>query len=312
MFSIIIKMLYCIKGNVSMLKSMTAFGRASADTGTRTVTVEIRSVNSRYLDCAAHFPRSAGFTDDRVRQYLIFGGVSRGKVDVSVNIENTAEPEVTLSVDREYLKSYLAVLHELRDVYGLADDISVMKVAADKNVITAEKAEADAERDWAEIRPVLDSALAAFLEARSAEGERIETDLRQKLSGAAQMVDRIESLSLSDVSGSRNKIEERLRKVLDDLGIRADENRILTECAIYADKIAIDEELVRLRSHFGAFETIMSSGEPAGRKLDFLMQEMNREVNTIGSKCQNAEIAQTVVDVKCELEKIREQIQNIE
>ena len=295
-----------------MLKSMTAFGRATADTGTRTVTVEIRSVNSRYLDCSAHFPRLMDFTDDRVRQYLTSGGVTRGKVDVSVTVENTSESEVTLSLDREYLGSYLAVLRELRDGYGLADDISVMSVAADKNVITAEKPEADAERDWAEVKPVLDSALAVFLEARAAEGERIEADLRLKLAGIVKMVDMIESLSLSDVAGSRRRIEERLRKVLDDLGIRADENRILTECAIYADRIAIDEELVRLRSHFGAFETILASGEPAGRKLDFLMQEMNREVNTIGSKCQNSGIAHTVVDVKCELEKIREQIQNIE
>lgn len=295
-----------------MLKSMTAFGRATVDTGTRTVTVEIRSVNSRYLDCSAHFPRSVGFTDDRVRQFLTSGGVARGKVDVSVTVENTSEPEATLSLDREYLNSYLAVLRELRDGYGLSDDISVMSVAADKNVITAEKPEADAERDWAEIAPALDSALAAFLDARAKEGARIEADLRLKLAGIVEMVDRIESISRSDIDGSRKRIEERLRKVLDDLGIRADENRILTECAIYADRIAIDEEIVRLRSHFTAFETILEAGEPAGRKLDFLMQEMNREINTIGSKCQNSETAHIVVDVKCELEKIREQIQNIE
>ncbi len=295
-----------------MLKSMTAFGRASADTGARVITVEIRSVNNRYLDCDARFPRALGLSDDRIRQYLTDKGVSRGKVDVSVTVDGGSDAGFILSIDEQYARAYVDVLRRLRDEYGLADDISVMSVAADKNVITCEKPEPDVDRDWKEVSPVLEEALTAFIAMRTAEGERIEADLRGKLAYVAASVDTIERLSTADTEGGRARIEERLRKVLADLGVNADENRILTECAIYADKIAIDEELVRLRSHFTAFETILASGAPAGRKLDFLMQEINREVNTIGSKCQNAEIAHLVVDIKCELEKIREQIQNIE
>ena len=295
-----------------MFRSMTAFGRAEGVFPGRKITVEIKSVNNRFFDCSARVPRSLGFTDDLVKPFLTSLGISRGKVDVTVSVENEVTEEAALSLNREYADAYIGALKELRDVYGLADDISVMKVAADRNVFTFEKEEADAERDKTEVYSVLEEAAKLFIEAREAEGRRIEADITEKIEYVKGLVDKIEELSSRDRDNAKARIEQRIKSVIGDLGIKADENRIITECAIYADKIAIDEELVRLRSHVVAFYDILGATEPAGRKLDFLMQEMNREINTIGSKCQNAEAAQTVVAVKCELEKIREQIQNIE
>lgn len=295
-----------------MLKSMTAFGRASAQIDGRDISVEIRSVNNRFLDCSVRMPRQLGFTDDRIKPYITSYGVVRGKIDVSISVDFGSESNRCLSLDVDYADSYIAALNSLRERYGLRDDISVMTVAQDRNVFTVKKEEADEEKDFSDVCTVLSSALDVFLAARQAEGVRIEADLREKIEKIKGFVNEIEEISLSDIEGLRERIEERLRRVLADLEVKAEESRILAECAIYADRIAIDEELVRLRSHFKAFDDILSSNEAAGRKLDFLMQEMNREINTIGSKCQNASAAQKVVDVKCELEKIREQIQNIE
>ena len=295
-----------------MLKSMTAFGRASAQIDGRDISVEIRSVNNRFLDCSVRMPRQLGFSDDRIKPYITSHGVTRGKLDVSISVDFGTANNRSLTVDTEYADAYVAALNDLRERYGLRDDISVMTVAQDRNVFTVQKEEADEEKDFSDVCTVLSEALTSFLEARQAEGARIEADLRLKIEKIEKIVCEIEEISLNDIEGLRERIEERLRRVLADLEVKAEESRVLAECAIYADRIAIDEELVRLRSHFKAFDDIMSSNEAAGRKLDFLMQEMNREINTIGSKCQNASAAQKVVDVKCELEKIREQIQNIE
>ena len=295
-----------------MLKSMTAFGRASASVNGREITVELRSVNNRFLDCSVRMPRALGCQDDRVKPYLNSRGITRGKVDVSVSVGQSESDEIGLGIDEQYARAYIAALRQLRREYRLKDDISVMKVAADRNVFTVKKPEVDAEQDWAAVLSVLEVAVDAFVAAREAEGQRIEADLNAKLENIKTIVDRIEVISKGDVENGNARIRERLNRLLSDLGVKADEGRILTECAVYADRIAIDEELVRLRSHFVTFDTILSADEPAGRKLDFLMQEMNREINTIGSKCQNANAARLVVDVKCELEKIREQIQNIE
>ncbi len=295
-----------------MLMSMTAFGRASSVISGREITVELRSVNNRFLDCSVRMPRSLGCRDEQVKPFLQSKGVARGKVDINISVEQKSEEQMGLAIDEAYADAYIAALRELRRRYRLRDDISVMRVAADRNVFTAKKPEADAERDWSELLTALEPAVDAFLAARAAEGERIGADLRDKLANIKSLVDRIEVLSAADVENSNIRIRERLNRLVADLGVKADEARILTECAVFADRIAIDEELVRLRSHFVAFDTILSANEPAGRKLDFLMQEMNREINTIGSKCQNSDAARLVVDVKCELEKIREQIQNIE
>jgi uncharacterized protein (TIGR00255 family) len=291
---------------------MTAFGRAESETEGRKITVELKSVNSRYFECSVRMPRSLGFSDDKVKSFLCANGISRGKVDVGITVERVVPLPVKVGIDKAYAEGYIAALRDLRDEYGLADDISVMRVAANRDIFTFEKEAEDLEKDWEIVSPVIADALSAFLTAREEEGARLVRDLNAKVEGVALIVNEIEKISLADVAGARERIEGRLRKVLEDLNFAVDENRILAECAMYSDKIAIDEELVRLRSHFDAYAKITASGEPAGRKLDFLMQEMNREINTIGSKCQNSAAAHLVVDVKCEFEKIREQIQNIE
>ena len=294
------------------MKSMTAFGRARSTVGGKDITVEIRSVNNRFFDCSVKLPRAFSFLEEKVKPYLQAGGISRGKVDVFVSIDLVDSPDVRITLDEGYAASYLAALHTLGEKFDLRDDLSIMTVAQNRDLFLIQKPEEDVERDWADVSSVLSEALTRFLAARESEGGRIETDLRGKLSAIAERVDRIEALSREDTVTYREKLEARLREMLADNRIVFDENRILTECAVFADRIAIDEELVRLRSHFVGFEEILASNEPVGRRLDFLVQELNRETNTIGSKAQNAEIARLVVDIKCEIEKIREQIQNIE
>jgi uncharacterized protein (TIGR00255 family) len=219
---------------------------------------------------------------------------------------------VEITLDNSYLRPYLAALYSLRDEFGLKDDISVMSVAANREIFTVTKPEEDMEKDWEDLMSVLSPAVDSFLDGRRREGENIEADLRAKVENISSTVTKIEALSENDVASYQSKLRDRLTQMLSDNKISIDENRILTECAIFADRVAIDEELVRLRSHFKAFSEICEMREPVGRKLDFLIQEMNREINTIGSKCSNSEIAHLVVDVKTEIEKIREQIQNIE
>ncbi|MBQ8208416.1 MAG: YicC family protein [Clostridia bacterium] len=295
-----------------MMKSMTAFGRARGTAGGKDITAEIKSVNSRYLDCSVKISRAFSFLEERIKPYLQLRGLSRGKIDVYIGVEVLESAGAEISVDTSLAEGYLNALRELRDTFSLRDDISVMSLARYSDIFTVKKPEEDAERDWADIKTVLDEAIGQFISAREREGANIEADLCGKINGIRNIVDRIEELSLGDVADYRVKLEERIHKMLSDNNISIDESRILTECAIFADKIAIDEELVRLRSHFKAFDEYADSSEPVGRKLDFLMQEMNREINTIGSKCNNSNIAHYVVDVKTELEKIREQIQNIE
>ncbi|MBR4014161.1 MAG: YicC family protein [Clostridia bacterium] len=295
-----------------MIKSMTAFGRARNTVGGKDITVEIKSVNNRFFDCSVKLPRAFSFLEEKIKPYLQSKSVARGKVDVFIGIDIVDTPDVCISIDEGYAAAYVSALRALGEKFALKDDISVMSVARAGDVFVIKKSEEDTEKDWADLRVVLDEAIEKFLAAREREGENICRDLRGKVDSIRQKVNEIEALSLSDTQSYREKLEAKLREMLSDNRIVFDENRILTECAIFADKIAIDEELVRLRSHFEGFEDILGSGEPAGRKLDFLVQEINRETNTIGSKCQNASIARLVVDIKCEIEKIREQIQNIE
>lgn len=295
-----------------MISSMTAFGRAKRPVSNKIITVEIRSVNSRYLDASFKLPRAYSYLEEKIRARLTASGISRGKVEVYVGLELTESGPVSIRVDSAYAEGYIAALRELRDRYGLKDDISVMKVAACPDVFTLLRPEEDANQDWEELCPVLEEALAAFLQTRRAEGERIGNDIRGKMDGVAALAGQIRAISAEETVGYRAKLEDRLRQILGDNNIVMEESRILTECAIFADKIAVDEELVRLSCHFSAFSDILSSGEPVGRKLDFLLQEINRETNTIGSKANNVKIARIVVEMKNELEKIREQIQNLE
>jgi uncharacterized protein (TIGR00255 family) len=291
---------------------MTAFGRAKRQGETKDITIEIKSVNSRFFDCNVKLPRAYIFLEERIKEHIKQNAVGRAKVDVFVTVDNHTSGLGNVGIDSAYLESYLSALYRLRDEFGLKDDISVMTVARNHDIFQIKKPEEDIEHDWERVLTVLAKAVDTFLTVREREGERLAEDLRGKMQNIKGAVDRIEELSALDVSTYRERLAERIREALNDNQITPDETRLLTECAIHADKIAVDEEMVRLRTHFGAFEEILSSGEPVGRKLDFLMQEMNREINTTGSKCSDAQIAHLVVDVKCELEKIREQIQNLE
>lgn len=295
-----------------MIRSMTAFGRARDTVCGKDITVEIKSVNNRFFDCSAKLPRAFSFLEEKIKPYLQSHSISRGKVDVFVTIEVVDNPEINIDIDTGYARQYINALQKLQETFDLRDDISVMRVAQNKEIFIQTKSEDDIERDWEALRSVLDVAIERFIDARQREGANIERDLIAKVDSISATVDKIDALSQSDTRTYRQKLEERLRDMLADNRIVFDESRILTECAIFADKIAIDEELVRLRSHFDAFRTILESSEPVGRKLDFLVQELNREINTIGSKSSNTDITRCVVDVKCEIEKIREQIQNIE
>ena len=297
-----------------MLKSMTAFGRAraTAPSGDRDITAEIKSVNGRYLDCTVKTPRGYAFLEERVKAYLTSRGVSRGKVEVYIGIDVIRRADTDISLDTALAGSYIAALRELRDTFGLADDISVMSVARNSEIFNVRRGEDDMEKDWADVLPVLEKAVDVFDEGRVREGANLEADIRAKVDGIREATKKIAALSAEDIGSYREKLEARVKELLGQLDVELPESRILTEVTLFADRVAIDEELVRLESHFKAMEDIFASKEPAGKRLDFLMQEMNRETNTIGSKAQNSEIAHTVVFIKNELEKIREQIQNIE
>ncbi|HHW25587.1 MAG TPA: YicC family protein [Bacillota bacterium] len=295
-----------------MAKSMTAYGRATGSSGGMDFQVELKSVNSRYFDCTVKVPRNFGFLEEKVKARLQQAGITRGKIEVYIGIDIVESQNLELGLDTAFVASYIAALRRLRDEFGLADDITVMTVAQNRDIFTVKRVDEDAERTWEALLPVLDEAILAFDASRSTEGENLRRDMEDKMRRVEEIVERIGKKSAENITLYRTRLEERLRHTLDDLGVKADDARILTECAIFADKVAIDEELVRLKSHFSAFFDTMASTGPVGRRLDFLMQEINREVNTIGSKSFDAEISQLVVDCKCELEKIREQIQNIE
>ena len=295
-----------------MIRSMTAFGRAKRQGEAKDITIEIKSVNSRFFDCNVKLPRAYIFLEERIKEHIRKNAVGRAKVDVFVTVDTHTSGVGNVGLDSAYLESYLSALYRLRDEFGLKDDISVMTVARNQEIFTYDKPEEDLEAEWELFRSVLDEAIAGYTEMREREGAKAEADIKEKIELVRSYADEVEEISKQDTVGYRDKLEARLRSFLEDAEITPDENRLLTECAIWADKIAIDEELVRLRSHFGAFYDIIASKDPSGRKLDFLMQELNRETNTIGSKANNARIARIVVNMKGELEKIREQIQNIE
>lgn len=295
-----------------MTKSMTAYGRAEAIEGGKKITVEIKSVNSRYLDCSVRVPRYYDYLEERVKAYIHKKGIFRGKVDVGIYFERIGSEDRDILLDEVYAEEYINALRVLRDKFGLKDDITVTSVAANTDIFIVRKAELDIEEDWQQVIPVLDAAIGSFDEMRLREGSNLRADVLDKRDKIYVLKEKIAELSDSAIANYRSRLETRLNNVLAEHNIELDSARILTECAIFADRIAIDEELVRLGSHLGSLEGILSAQEPSGRKLDFLVQEINRESNTIGSKCNDAEIAGYVVELKSEIEKIREQIQNIE
>ena len=295
-----------------MMKSMTAFGRAKLEGEIKDITIELKSVNSRFFDCNVKIPRAYSFLEERIKEHIKKFATSRAKVDVFVTVDLHTSGVGEVGLDKAFVESYLKALYRLRDEFGLRDDISVMSLARNQDIFTYEKADEDLEGEWELFRSVLDRAIFDYNSMRAREGERIGQDISAKIENIRALASEVELISREDTVGYRDKLEARIRQILDSFEVSVDESRLLTECAVWADKIAIDEELVRLRSHFEAFYEIAGANEPSGRKLDFLVQEINRETNTIGSKANNARIARLVVDMKGEVEKIREQVQNLE
>lgn len=295
-----------------MARSMTSFGRFSDVINGREITVELKSVNSKFLDYNIKLPRNYGMFEDKIKSHLQKNGISRGKLDVYLSINEIEASREKICVDKAYAKSYIDACKELKDLFGLMDDISVMTVARNTSVFTSVTEEEDIDALWSDVKTVVDKALEIFLLGREAEGKRLAQDLLEKKKQIEDLKEKLAKRAKIYTKNYREKLEARLDEVLKEKNIVVDEARILTECAIFADKTAIDEELVRLDCHLKAFEEIFRSEEPIGRRLDFLLQEINREVNTSGSKCSDAESAAIVVELKCLLEKIREQVQNLE
>ena len=292
-----------------MIYSMTGYGRSVQTVSGREITVEIRSVNNRYLDCTVKLPRLYSFAEDAVKQ-RVKDSVSRGKVDVYISVNSTEAADTKVSLNRPVLEGYLTAMQQIASEYGVRDDISVTALSRLPDVLTVEKEQADEQQLTQDLLSVTDAALSAYNHMRQVEGAALEADLRSRAQTILGFVEKVEQRSPVTVAEYRARLEAKMREVLESTTI--DEGRILTEAAIFADKIAVDEETVRLRSHLNQLETMLTNGGAIGRKLDFLMQEMNREANTIGSKGNDLEQARTVVEIKAELEKIREQMQNIE
>jgi len=292
-----------------LIKSMTGYGRAVETVNGREFTVELRSVNNRYLDCSVRLPRLLSFAEEAVKQ-AVKASVSRGKVDVFISLRSENEEDVTVRVNRGVLEGYLSAMHQMVTEFGVRDDISVSTVSRLPEVFTVEKKEVDEDQLQNDLMGVLQKALEGYDAMRTTEGAALDRDLRSRGQTILSLVEQVEAGNGQTVIDYRTRLENKLREVLENTNI--DESRILTEAAIFADKVAVDEETVRLRSHLEQMNTMLSGGGAIGRKLDFLLQEMNREANTIGSKCTDVRLARVVVDIKAELEKIREQTQNIE
>ena len=292
-----------------MVKSMTGYGRARQTLNGRDITVEVRSVNNRYLDCTVKVPRTYIFAEDAVKA-RVQKAVSRGKVDVFITIDAAAADETVVAVNEPLARGYYEALTRLKDMFSLEDGLNAVTLAKFPDVLTVTKAEEDLESVAADICAVLDKALAAYNAMRTVEGGKLREDIAGRADTIEAVVGKVEERSPQTVAAYREKLLARMQEVLQSTAI--DESRILTEAAIFADKIAVDEETVRLRSHLSQLRTMLESDQPIGRKLDFLIQEVNRECNTIGSKCNDLTIAQDVVNMKAEVEKIREQVQNIE
>jgi uncharacterized protein (TIGR00255 family) len=294
---------------MELIKSMTGYGRAVETVNGREFTVELRSVNNRYLDCGVKLPRMLSFAEEAVKR-AVKNSISRGKVDVFITVrsENGSEAKVTLNTGM--VEGYLAAMEQMVQQYQVHNDISVSLLSRMPEVFTVEKPEVDEEQLQADLMQVVSAALAGYDAMRCTEGKALENDLRSRGATIEELVGQVEAGNAQTVVDYRTRLENKLKEVLANTNI--DESRILTEAAIFADKVAVDEETVRLRSHLQQMYAMLSGGGAVGRKLDFLLQEMNREANTIGSKCTDVRLARVVVDIKAELEKIREQTQNIE
>lgn len=292
-----------------MIKSMTGFGRAVAETDGYVITVEIKSVNHRYFEFSSRIPRQYGFLDDKLKSY-INSRVSRGKVECYVSIDALNTEAAQVVVNNTLASAYVSALKELSANYGLKEDFGASTVARFQDVLVVKKADEDEEKIWSYVKSVTDTALDKFIAMRTVEGEKMKNDISSRADYILSCVEYIEKRSPETVKEYNDKLVERVHDLIGDVSL--DEGRIIQEVAIYADKVAVAEETVRLRSHLDQLKAFINSDEPVGRKMDFLVQEINRETNTIGSKANDVDIARKVVDIKAEVEKIREQIQNIE
>ena len=294
---------------MAILYSMTGYGSAKGVVGGQTVTVEVKSVNNRFLDCSVRLPRSYLFAEDLVKG-AVSAGVKRGKVDVFVTIQSSQEADTVVTANLPLAEEYLHALNEIAEKLGVDVGVNAGLIARFPDVLTVEKKELDREAAGEALRAITEEAVAEFNAMRAREGERLREDMLAKLEKISGFVSIVEERSPETVREYRQRLETRLRELLEDRNV--DEQRLITETAIFADRTAVDEETVRLRSHISQFETMLEEGSPIGRKMDFLVQEFNRESNTIGSKCSDAALAQVVVDLKSEIEKLREQLQNVE
>ncbi len=292
-----------------MIKSMTGYGSAKGAADGFEITVELKSVNNRYLDTSVRLPRSFIFAEDAVKS-AVQSHISRGKVDVFVTVDSSSAGDVAVRVNEALLKGYIDAITHIFEEYPVTNDLTAMSVARLPDVLSVEKKDMDAEEIAAAISAIAEKALKDFDEMRIREGEKLRDDVLSRLETIDRLVGVVEEKAPETVRDYRARLEQKMTEVLASSGI--DESRILAEAAIFADHIAVDEETVRLRSHMSQLKTMINGSSPIGRKIDFLVQEFNREANTIGSKCQNSEIAHVVVELKSEIEKIREQIQNIE
>ena len=292
-----------------MIRSMPGFGRATAETEGYFITVELKSVNHRYFDFSCRLPRQYGFAEDKLKSY-INSKVSRGKIDCYLGIEALKTDDAEVVVNHTLASAYVNALKELSDTYSLKEDYGAAGIARFPDVLVLKKAEEDEEKLWSLIEPVAGEAVEMFIKMREIEGEKMRKDIASRASYILECVSFIEERSPQTVKEYNDKLVSRVHELIGDVSL--DEGRIIQEVAIFADKVAVAEETVRLRSHISQLQTFLESEEPIGRKMDFLVQEINREANTIGSKASDVDIARKVVDIKAEVEKIREQIQNIE
>lgn len=292
-----------------MIKSMTGYGNAEEIISGNNIRVEVKAVNHRFFEFSARIPRNMAFLEDKLKSEAS-RSISRGKTELTLTIQAVEGNSSVVTVNRELASSYVEALRGIADELSLKDDITLSSVAAIPDVFTVMRASVDEEKLWCDVKTVLDKALEAFVKMREIEGAKMKEDLLSRCSFIEEKVAEVEERSPETVKEYREKLFARMSEILGDKNI--DESRILTEAAIYADKVAVAEETVRLRSHIEQFRSILELTEPVGRKLDFLVQEMNRETNTIGSKANDLTLARVVVDMKSEIEKIREQIQNIE
>lgn len=292
-----------------MIYSMTGYGGAKGEHAGITVSAELKSVNNRYLDTNVRLPKSCLFAEEAIRS-AVSSHISRGKLDVFISVDSSGADSVTIQVNEALAEAYIQAVRSIAEKYELKDELSALSVARFPEVMSAQKEDADRDAITEAILTVLNQALEDYDVMRAREGDKLCRDILQKLESIEGMVAVVEARSPQTVAEYRQKLSDKMKEVLGDAGV--EESRILQEAAIYADKVSVDEETVRMRSHIAQFRQMLEQGSPVGRKLDFLIQEMNREANTTGSKCSDSKIAKIVIDIKAEIEKIREQVQNIE